>query len=187
METPDLTQAGSLELQQKESPSLGIALDAATPVRWLEVRASVDRTVGAELTRGPWEFDEDCGCQQLRRDLGGTPVGDVAVWSVFADAIVKPFSASWDVRPYFVAGVGGKHYRFDRDDFDDNGQPGIDPHEWDRAVNFGMGFEVGEKAWTIRIEATNRFAHLIRRGPFGSHDVIHNDLLITTGVRLPLW
>lgn len=66
----------------------GVGIEMDLPVRWLAFRASVDRTVGADLVQVP---TGSCGDECFSIAPGpGQEVGGVTRWSLATDVVFQP-------------------------------------------------------------------------------------------------
>lgn len=156
--------------QLRASTTLGLGVQATTPLRWLDLRlmaqGSRPRALQSTLNGGP------------------TYQGTAAVSSVTLDAVVKG-PQILDAHPYLLAGMAVRHFDFDQGVASQSGAPAF-PDRTLTGAHLGAGIAWNVGRYDVYVEAS-RFYHrspIDPGGDPGGRDQAQGG--ITFGFRIPV-
>ena len=189
-------ETGSPLVRMQNGATLGLLVELETPLRWISIRATADRTFGADLVeRGRLDFENSTGGQPSELPLkSGTSVLNLAV-----GLAVRPSPRQLPI--YLVGGIGVKSYDFGGGGWYQDPRYRFGGREATLAVHGGVGTELKLGAAAFNVEAavfTSGFSgsessntslptyyrSLVQRA---TDDRLGHDLSLTVGMRIPVF
>jgi len=146
------------------SRAYGLAVEVATPLRWVDLRA------GVSTTRTELEADRDPD--------GPRPLGSVSFSTFTLDAVARgPRLLSF--RPYAVLGTGYRYY-----DFAERGEEQLTGNHGTFLAHVGAGLAWDVGRYELTLEGGHYYNKLIDSDRLKDADVNNNTF--TVGLRIPI-
>jgi hypothetical protein len=157
-------QNGNVVSAGGASRAYGLAVEVATPLRWVDLRA------GLSTTRTELHADRDPN--------GPRPLGSVSFNTFTLDAVVRgPRLLSF--RPYAVLGTGYRYY-----DFAEQGQEQLTGNHGTFLAHVGAGLAWDVGRYELTLEGGHYHNKLIDSDRLKDADVNNNTF--TLGLRIPI-